>query len=184
MYLGVSFAYVAVPHNPACLPYSALYNYCTDTRTSSGPYNESLGATGPGPSSLLLSALSTLTQGAPFHALFFQVVQISEVVICTRNLPSIISTILLVFSKYVLSIYICIFNQMNNTIIQPTNNLVDEALLQYYTEQWDRYTTGAIYIDRLFSYLNRHWVKREKEEGRRNVYLINTVSMLPSRPCN
>jgi cullin 1 len=53
--------------------------------------------------------------------------------------------------------------------------MVDEALLRYYAREWDRYTTGANYVNRLFTYLNRHWVKREKDEGRKNVYQVYTV---------
>lgn len=52
---------------------------------------------------------------------------------------------------------------------------MDEDLLQYYAKEWDRYTTGANYINRLFTYLNRHWVKREKDEGRKGVYTVYTV---------
>lgn len=58
--------------------------------------------------------------------------------------------------------------------------MTDEPLLRYYTREWDRYTTGASYVNRLFTYLNRHWVKREKDEGRKNVYIVYIVS-LPSR---
>ena len=55
---------------------------------------------------------------------------------------------------------------------------MDEELLRYYAKEWDRYTTGANYINRLFTYLNRHWVKREKDEGRKGVYTVYTVSHL------
>lgn len=54
--------------------------------------------------------------------------------------------------------------------------MTDEPLLRYYTREWDRYTTGASYVNRLFTYLNRHWVKREKDEGRKNVYIVYIVS--------
>ena len=60
--------------------------------------------------------------------------------------------------------------------IQASDPLQDEALLRYYAGEWDRYTTGANYINRLFTYLNRHWVKREKDEGRKGVYVVYTVS--------
>jgi hypothetical protein len=56
--------------------------------------------------------------------------------------------------------------------------MVDEALLRYYAREWDRYTTGANYVNRLFTYLNRHWVKREKDEGRKNVYQVYTVRII------
>ena len=63
--------------------------------------------------------------------------------------------------------------------LQQSDALQDEALLRYYAQEWDRYTTGANYINRLFTYLNRHWVKRERDEGRKGVYPVYTVR-LPS----
>ncbi|GAA5907173.1 cullin family protein [Sporobolomyces salmoneus] len=57
-------------------------------------------------------------------------------------------------------------------------DLSDEALLRYYVKEWERYTNGATYVHRLFTYLNRHWVKREKDEGRKNVYLIYILSLV------
>jgi len=56
--------------------------------------------------------------------------------------------------------------------------LQDEALLRYYAGEWDRYTTGANYINRLFTYLNRHWVKRERDEGRKGVYPVYTLALV------
>lgn len=58
---------------------------------------------------------------------------------------------------------------------QAAEDLSDEPLLNYYTKEWDRYTTGASYVNRLFTYLNRHWVKREKDEGRKNIYVVYIV---------
>jgi hypothetical protein len=63
-------------------------------------------------------------------------------------------------------------------VTQASDPLQDEALLRYYAGEWDRYTTGANYINRLFTYLNRHWVKREKDEGRKGVYVVYTVRSL------
>jgi cullin 1 len=60
---------------------------------------------------------------------------------------------------------------------QESENLSDLALLQFYTKEWKRYTTGANYVNRLFAYLNRHWVKREKDEGRKGIYTVYTVSL-------
>lgn len=59
--------------------------------------------------------------------------------------------------------------------VQAAEDLSDEPLLNYYTKEWNRYTTGASYVNRLFTYLNRHWVKREKDEGRKNVYTVYIV---------
>ncbi|KAH9936676.1 Cullin-domain-containing protein [Fomitopsis serialis] len=59
-----------------------------------------------------------------------------------------------------------------------SDSLQDEALLRYYAQEWDRYTTGANYINRLFTYLNRHWVKRERDEGRKGVYPVYTLALV------
>ncbi|EMD40122.1 hypothetical protein CERSUDRAFT_112346 [Gelatoporia subvermispora B] len=62
-----------------------------------------------------------------------------------------------------------------------SDSLQDEALLQYYAAEWDRYTTGANYINRLFIYLNRHWVKRERDEGRKGIYPVYTLALVQWR---
>ncbi|KAI5475829.1 hypothetical protein MNV49_000793 [Pseudohyphozyma bogoriensis] len=59
-----------------------------------------------------------------------------------------------------------------------SDDLSDEPLLNYYTKEWQRYTTGASYVNRLFTYLNRHWVKREKDEGRKHVYGVYILSLV------
>ena len=59
---------------------------------------------------------------------------------------------------------------------EKSESIVDQDLLTFYAGEWDRFTTGANYINRLFAYLNRHWVKREKDEGRKNVYQVYIVS--------
>ncbi|TIB37625.1 hypothetical protein E3P86_02110 [Wallemia ichthyophaga] len=61
--------------------------------------------------------------------------------------------------------------------------LYDLQLLQFYAAEWDRFTTAASYVDRLFSYLNKHWVKREKDEGRKNVYNVYTLALVQWRSC-
>ncbi|KAH9851581.1 Cullin-domain-containing protein [Lenzites betulinus] len=64
------------------------------------------------------------------------------------------------------------------TLKTQSDSLQDEALLRYYAQEWDRYTTGANYINRLFTYLNRHWVKRERDEGRKGVYPVYTLALV------
>ncbi|KAF2204065.1 Cullin-domain-containing protein [Delitschia confertaspora ATCC 74209] len=55
---------------------------------------------------------------------------------------------------------------------------VDEALLTFYIKEWNRYTTAAQYNNHLFRYLNRHWVKREMDEGKKNIYDIYTLHLV------
>ncbi|KAG9313519.1 Cullin [Chiua virens] len=61
---------------------------------------------------------------------------------------------------------------------QQSDTVQDEALLRYYAAEWDRYTTGANYINRSFTYLNHHWVKWERVEGRKGVYPVYTLALI------
>ena len=58
---------------------------------------------------------------------------------------------------------------------------MDEALLSYYIREWNRYTTAAKYINHLFRYLNRHWVKREIDEGKKDIYDVYTLHLVEWR---
>ncbi|KAG6811936.1 hypothetical protein H0H92_005165 [Tricholoma furcatifolium] len=62
-------------------------------------------------------------------------------------------------------------------MVQTCETLQDIELLRYYATQWDRYTTGANFLNRLFTYLNRYWVKRERDEGKKNVYPVYTLAL-------
>jgi len=55
---------------------------------------------------------------------------------------------------------------------------VDEALLTFYIKEWKRYTTAGTYNNHLFRYLNRHWVKREMDEGKKDVFDIYTLHLV------
>jgi len=57
---------------------------------------------------------------------------------------------------------------------------MDENLLVYYNNQWKRYTTSSTFVNNLFRYLNRYWVKRTAEEGKKDIYEIYTVRHPPS----
>lgn len=61
--------------------------------------------------------------------------------------------------------------------VKECSGLSDIELLKYYAKQWERYTNGATYVNKLFNYLNKHWVKREKDEGRKEVYAVYTASL-------
>lgn len=56
--------------------------------------------------------------------------------------------------------------------------LSGEDLLREYTTEWERYTTGANFVHRLLVYLNRHWVKHEREEGRTDVHTVYTLALV------
>ena len=54
----------------------------------------------------------------------------------------------------------------------------DEALLTFYIKEWKRYTTAGTYNNHLFRYLNRHWVKREMDEGKKDIFDIYTLHLV------
>jgi len=61
---------------------------------------------------------------------------------------------------------------------EQSQNHVDEALLTFYIKEWNRYTTAAKFINDLFRYLNRHWVKREMDEGKKDIYDVYTLHLV------
>ncbi|KAF9263079.1 Cullin repeat-containing protein [Marasmius fiardii PR-910] len=66
-------------------------------------------------------------------------------------------------------------------LCDKSDTLQEEALLRYYVAEWERYTAGADYVNRTFTFLNRHWVKRERDEGRKNVYPTYTLALVQWR---
>ncbi|KAF5503352.1 Cullin-1 [Colletotrichum fructicola] len=66
-------------------------------------------------------------------------------------------------------------------LVQQSKTHTDEALLTFYIKEWNRYTVAAKYIHHLFRYLNRHWVKREMDEGKKNIYDVYTLHLVQWR---
>lgn len=65
-----------------------------------------------------------------------------------------------------------------DTVHKESQGHAEEALLGFYIREWARYTTAAKYINHLFRYLNRHWVKREIDEGKKNVFDVYTLHLV------
>ncbi|KAI0482248.1 Cullin [Xylariaceae sp. FL0804] len=72
-------------------------------------------------------------------------------------------------------------NQHLAELLVQSKAHADEALLAFYIREWDRYTIAAKYIHHLFRYLNRHWVKREMDEGKKNTYDVYTLHLFQWR---
>lgn len=53
-----------------------------------------------------------------------------------------------------------------------------EGLLVFYIQEWVRYKLRAMYINYCFQYLNHHYVKREIDKGRKNIYHIYTLQLI------
>ncbi|KAJ3101218.1 hypothetical protein HDU97_001569 [Phlyctochytrium planicorne] len=63
-------------------------------------------------------------------------------------------------------------------LYSKADDSVDGSLLEYYTKEWQRYVVASTLVHHIFRYLNRHWVKREMDEGHRTIYDINTKNVM------
>lgn len=78
-----------------------------------------------------------------------------------------------------------LYNRLKDFLIKHMKSLqkvaesrMDEGLLHYYHTEWVRFTTAMKYINHIFQYLNRHWIKREADDGKKEVYEIYTLSLV------
>lgn len=54
----------------------------------------------------------------------------------------------------------------------------DDSLLSFYVERWNRYNAAAKYNQNLFRFLDRHYVKREQDEGHTDVHEVYTLHLI------
>lgn len=53
-----------------------------------------------------------------------------------------------------------------------------ETFLQFYVRRWKRFTVGAIFLNHAFDYMNRYWVQKERSDGKRHIFDINTLCLM------
>jgi cullin 1 len=54
----------------------------------------------------------------------------------------------------------------------------NKTLLEFYMKEWDQYVAAARSNNHLFRYLNSRWVKREINEGKKDVYDVYTLHVV------
>ncbi|KAI9178798.1 ubiquitin ligase (cullin) of SCF [Blastocladiella emersonii ATCC 22665] len=63
-------------------------------------------------------------------------------------------------------------------LVEGCSGLMDIDLLAFYTREWNKYTQAAKFLDHLFQYLNRHWVKRKIDDNHEGIYRIHTMALV------
>ncbi|CCK69510.1 cullin CDC53 KNAG_0C04070 [Huiozyma naganishii CBS 8797] len=54
----------------------------------------------------------------------------------------------------------------------------NETFLSFYVRHWKRFTIGAIFLNHTFDYMNRYWVQKERSDGKRHIFDVNTLCLM------
>ncbi|SCU91963.1 LADA_0F13300g1_1 [Lachancea dasiensis] len=74
-----------------------------------------------------------------------------------------------------------IYHKLQNCLQEYLSKLErgeNEAFLHFYVRRWKRFTVGAIFLNHAFDYMNRYWVQKERSDGKRHIFDINTLCLM------
>ncbi|SCU92895.1 LANO_0E02454g1_1 [Lachancea nothofagi CBS 11611] len=74
-----------------------------------------------------------------------------------------------------------IYQKLQNCLQEYLSNLErspNEGFLHFYVRRWKRFTVGAIFLNHAFDYMNRYWVQKERSDGKRHIFDINTLCLM------
>ena len=78
---------------------------------------------------------------------------------------------MLLYHKWFVCVHVCV-----RTCLQNAEAMTGEDLLGFWVNSWRDYTSSSKVVNGMFNYLNRHCIRQELDEGRRDVCEVYTVS--------